>query len=55
MAWWLCDEGGKVVGMPQDEIKSGAHSMTERRFRHLPIMDEDNLVGIVTIGGVVKA
>jgi CBS domain-containing protein len=29
--------------------------MTERRFRHLPVMDGGALVGIVTIGDVLKA
>jgi CBS domain-containing protein len=29
--------------------------MTNRRFRHLPVVDEGKLVGIITIGDVVKA
>ena len=44
-----------IVGVLQDEINSVAHTMTEKHFRHLPVMDETQLVGILTIGDVVKA
>jgi CBS domain-containing protein len=43
-----------VVGVPGDDVMSVAHTMTERRFRHLPIMDGGTLVGIITIGDVLK-
>ena len=44
-----------VVGVPQDDIISVAHIMTERRFRHLPVRDNNELVGIVSIGDILKA
>lgn len=44
-----------ITGMPQDDLYSVAHTMTERRFRHLPIIDEGQLVGIISIGDVMKA
>ena len=43
-----------VVGMPQDDVIAVAHTMLEKRFRHLPIMDEGQLIGIISIGDVLK-
>jgi CBS domain-containing protein len=44
-----------VVGVPDDDVKTVGHTMTERHIRHLPVMDKGRLVGIVSIGDVVKA
>ena len=45
-----------VVGVPQDEIMSIAHVMTERRFRHLPVVADDRkVIGMISIGDVMKA
>ncbi len=30
-------------------------TMTERRFRHVPVVEEERLIGLVSIGDVVKA
>jgi CBS domain-containing protein len=43
-----------ITGMPQDDLHSVANVMTEKRIRHLPILDHGKLVGIVSIGDVVK-
>jgi CBS domain-containing protein len=44
-----------ITGVPQDDLKSVANTMTEKRIRHLPVMDHNDLIGIVSIGDVVKA
>ncbi len=39
---------------PRDTLDSVLAVMTERRFRHLPVLDQGRLVGLVSIGDVVK-
>jgi CBS domain-containing protein len=43
-----------VVCSPRDTVEQLMTVMTERRFRHLPVVDNGKLVGIVSIGDVVK-
>ena len=44
-----------IIARPGDDIKAVSQTMTVKRFRHLPVMDQGELVGIVSIGDVVKA
>lgn len=44
-----------ITGSPHDDLTSVLQNMTKGHFRHLPIMDQGHLVGIVSIGDVVKA
>jgi CBS domain-containing protein len=39
---------------PSDPLDDMMTVMTERRIRHVPVVDGDELVGIVSIGDVVK-
>lgn len=38
----------------QDELEQLATTMTERRLRHLPVVEDGVLKGIISIGDVVK-
>jgi len=44
-----------IVGAPSDEVNEIMGLMTDERIRHLPVMDEEKLAGIISIGDVVKA
>ncbi len=39
---------------PEDDLDDVMSAMTEGRFRHIPVVDGDRLVGIVSIGDMVK-
>ena len=45
-----------IVGCaPSDDAESVLRKMTEGRFRHIPVMEGDRMVGLISIGDVVKA
>jgi CBS domain-containing protein len=39
---------------PDDEVDALAGVMTEKRIRHIPVVEDGKLTGIVSIGDVVK-
>jgi len=43
-----------IIGDPDDELDYVQAVMTKNRIRHLPIIDNKKLAGIVSIGDVVK-
>lgn len=43
-----------VTVSPADLAEGALAIMTERRFRHLPVVEDGQLVGIVSIGDLVK-
>ncbi|HXT78950.1 MAG TPA: CBS domain-containing protein [Acetobacteraceae bacterium] len=43
------------VAHPETTVAEAMRIITEGRFRHLPIMDRNALVGLISIGDVVKA
>ena len=44
-----------LMGSPEDEIGAVMELMTEKRVRHIPVMQHGVLLGIVSIGDVVKS
>ena len=65
----LAQRGGSILTEPVDgymtselvtcSLQASAdavlQTMTEKRFRHMPVIEKGEMVGIVTIGDVVKA
>ena len=43
-----------ISGKPSDTTDQALQLMTNRRVRHLPIVVDDDLVGIVSLGDLVK-
>lgn len=44
-----------IIGFPEDDLSYVSTTMTEKRIRHLPIMEDKKLIGMVSIGDIVKA
>ena len=43
------------VAHPESTVDEAMQMMTAGRFRHLPVIDRDTLIGLISIGDVVKA
>jgi CBS domain-containing protein len=68
LARGLADHGSKLLEMPvsrlmtaevvtcspEDGLERLMKQMTEGRFRHLPVVQDGRMVGIISIGDVVK-
>lgn len=44
-----------ITGSPRDAVQAAMGVMTEKRIRHLPIIEEGKLQGMISIGDLVKA
>ena len=44
-----------VTCSKQDKVEAVLNQMTEGRFRHMPVIEDDVMVGLISLGDVVKA
>jgi CBS domain-containing protein len=51
----LMTRGPLQVARPDTTVAEAMARMTVGRFRHMPVMERDALVGLISIGDVVKA
>lgn len=43
-----------IFAEPKEEMSALMSRMTDRRIRHLPVLESERLVGVISIGDVVK-
>ena len=48
-------EVAAALKFPQSSTSALMRTMTDRRIRHVPVVEDGSLVGIVSIGDVVKS
>ncbi|MCZ8343234.1 MAG: CBS domain-containing protein [Leptospira sp.] len=43
-----------TVASPSDNIDAILNTMVTKKFRHMPVLDGDNIVGLISIGDAIK-
>ena len=43
-----------IIGSPEDDLSAVLQTMIARHFRHLPIVDQERLIGVISIRDVLK-
>jgi CBS domain-containing protein len=52
---WEIMSSPVVTVSPADDVRSCMQLMTERRIRHLPVVDGGRMIGVISIGDLVRA
>jgi predicted transcriptional regulator len=50
-----CMTTNVILGRPEDRVTDVLSLMTEKRFRHMPVVQDGQIVGVISIGDLVKA
>ncbi len=52
---WQIMSSPVITVSPDDSVNHCMHLVTDKRVRHLPVMDKGKLIGMISIGDLVKA
>jgi CBS domain-containing protein len=50
-----CMTTDPILGKPEDRVNEIMNIMTEKRFRHLPVVQDGQIIGVISLGDLVKA
>jgi CBS domain-containing protein len=50
-----CMTTDPILGKPDDRVNEIMNIMTEKRFRHLPVVQDGQIIGVISLGDLVKA
>ena len=43
-----------LIGHPGDGVEDALHAMTSRRIRHLPMVQDDKIIGVLSLGDILR-
>ena len=52
---WQIMSSPVVTVTPEQDVRQCMQLMTDRRIRHLPVMEEGRMIGMISIGDLVRA
>ena len=44
-----------ICAQPRDDVNAAAVTMTNKRFRHMPVLEGGKVLGVISLGDIVKA